>query len=301
MATVPQLIRRYAKQYNVGPWAAMAVAMAEGGLRWGAVGDQGTSFGPFQLHRGGALPAGKGAAWANSPAGIEYAIRRMAESGAAGLRGRAAINSIVRNFERPADPDAEIKRAMGYWQDLRGGPLPLGGGPQAAQFWAYDPKDISSAQGKTAALSLLGVNPVLAAAVGKRISQQVQPQLYNMNIPGMGVGGQSGSDLMLALLAMARKMGMTSLENPYVDAVAPVHTKGSYHYQNFPGKYNGRTLGRGVDISGGNMQQFLQAVLRRWGRSPFTEIFYDPWGQWDAGRFSRQGIGGHSDHIHFSI
>jgi hypothetical protein len=57
---VAKLIRRYSRQFGVDPRAALAVAMGEGGLRWGAVGDNGTSYGPFQLHVGGALPAGKG-------------------------------------------------------------------------------------------------------------------------------------------------------------------------------------------------------------------------------------------------
>jgi hypothetical protein len=32
-----------------------------------------------------------------------------------------------------------------------------------------------------------------------------------------------------------------------------------------------------------------------------VEAFYDPLGQYDNGRFSNQGIGGHSDHVHLSI
>lgn len=105
-------IIHFAKKYDIDPQAALIVAMGEGGLRWGAVGDNGTSFGPFQLREGGALPAGKGAQWANSPAGIEYAIRQMAKAGAAGLRGEAAINAIIRKFERPADPDASVRNAL---------------------------------------------------------------------------------------------------------------------------------------------------------------------------------------------
>ncbi len=39
---------------------------------------------------------------------------------AKGLTGQAAIDAIVRRFERPADPDSEIQRASGYYQRLRG-------------------------------------------------------------------------------------------------------------------------------------------------------------------------------------
>lgn len=113
-------IKKFARKYGVDPSAALAVAMTEGGLRWGAVGDAGTSFGPFQLHVGGALPAGRGPGWANSPAGIEYAIRSMAQAGAAGLVGRDAIEAIVRKFERPADPDTQVKRALRFYSQLGG-------------------------------------------------------------------------------------------------------------------------------------------------------------------------------------
>lgn len=110
-------ILRLSRMYNIDPAAAVAVAGVEGGVGYGAVGDNGTSFGPFQLHVGGALPQGKDASWANSPAGLEYAIRKMAESGAGGLTGQAAVNAIVRNFERPANPDAEVAKAsQGYGQ-----------------------------------------------------------------------------------------------------------------------------------------------------------------------------------------
>ena len=110
--SVRDLILRFAKKYRLDPAAVMAVARGEGGLGWGAVGDSGTSFGPFQLHRGGALPAGEGPEFANSPAGIEYALRKMAESGAAGLTGAEAINAIIRRFERPADPDSSVRNAL---------------------------------------------------------------------------------------------------------------------------------------------------------------------------------------------
>jgi hypothetical protein len=36
-------------------------------------------------------------------------------------------------------------------------------------------------------------------------------------------------------------------------------------------------------------------------KGALAEAFYDPIGQWDNGRFSPQGIGNHSDHVHFSI
>jgi hypothetical protein len=96
------------------PAAVLAVGHAESGINPFAVGDAGTSFGVFQLHRGGALPRGRGPRWAASRQGIDYALRQMATV-ARGLRGREAVAAIVRGFERPAAPEAEISRAMGVY------------------------------------------------------------------------------------------------------------------------------------------------------------------------------------------
>lgn len=123
------LIRQLARKYGVDPRAALAVASAEG--LGGGVGDQGTSFGPFQLHRGGALPSGRDRAWAESPEGIDYALRQIAGV-AKGLQGRPAIESIVRRFERPADPSGEIERAWGAYGSFGGGAEPIGAQPTRA-------------------------------------------------------------------------------------------------------------------------------------------------------------------------
>ena len=57
--------------------------------------------------------------------------------------------------------------------------------------------------------------------------------------------------------------------------------------------------GAAADIAGSPdaMRRLAEWAIRS-GR--FAEVFYDPVGQWDNGRFSRQGIGGHSDHAHLS-
>jgi hypothetical protein len=110
------IIQRYAPRYGLDPRAVAAISMNESGGRFGAVGDSGTSFGPWQLHVGGALPRGKGAAWANSLPGVLYALRQMSASGARGLHGQAAVAAIARNFERPADPAAEIRTALSYYR-----------------------------------------------------------------------------------------------------------------------------------------------------------------------------------------
>lgn len=135
-----------AHQRRLDPAAVLAVVTSEGGFS-GAVGDSGTSFGPFQLHIGGALPSrisSQGTSyartWANTPAGVNYALDSIAGV-ARGLAGQGAINAIVTSFERPADPVSEVSRSSvryagihraivaGDYKGVAGGDVkPAGGG-----------------------------------------------------------------------------------------------------------------------------------------------------------------------------
>lgn len=118
IAAREQYIARAAASRGLDPNAVLAIGSHEG--LGGGIGDNGTSFGPFQLHQGGALPgqAGSGQmaqAWAWSNQGINYALNQMVADGAKGLKGRAAVSAISRNFERPADPQSEIADAMAHY------------------------------------------------------------------------------------------------------------------------------------------------------------------------------------------
>lgn len=110
---VSAYIAQRSRALGLDPKAVLAIARQEG--LSGGVGDHGTSFGPFQLHQGGALPSGiplsQAQSWAESPAGINYALNRINQV-AHGLRGAQAISAISRGFERPANPSAEIAGAM---------------------------------------------------------------------------------------------------------------------------------------------------------------------------------------------
>ena len=123
MATVGELIVKDAKAANVDPVAVLAIAQGEGGLTPAPghydpdqLGNPGWSYGPFQMRSPGALPIrstgtyGPGYNFAWSEQGIQYAISRIA-SVSAGKTGPDAIDSIVRNFERPADPAGSVARA----------------------------------------------------------------------------------------------------------------------------------------------------------------------------------------------
>lgn len=117
-------IRQGALRRGLDPEAVVEVVDGEGGW-YGAVGDNGTSFGPFQMHWQGAMPSqyvgnyDSSKSFANSPAGVDYALDHAAAV-ARGASGAAAVSAIVARFERPANPAAEISG------DLARGPLPPG-------------------------------------------------------------------------------------------------------------------------------------------------------------------------------
>jgi len=270
------LILQLARQIGIrDPRAVLSVAAQEG--LGGGIGDSGTSFGPFQLHVGGAFPQhirGNRQAWAWSKPGLLYALSQIKRV-AGNKSGDAAIRAIVNQFERPANPGAEIAKALAYYQRGGGGatdqpllanqsvagspsstgllqailaggelpmsvfrppaPMPLGG--------AVSPSQPLGGPGGYGVPAELFYDPLGAIKYGKRIAP---------------IGGHSdhlhfaynNPQQVLRALALARRLGLRVSENPYVDPVDPVHVKNSFHYRTFPGRYNGRRLGEAVDVSG---------------------------------------------------
>ena len=172
MPNEQQLITQLAQRYGVDPRAALAIASVEGGFN-GSVGDNGTSFGPFQLHEGGALPRGRNSAWANSAAGINYAMQHIA-SVAKGLQGRQAVAAISSRFERPLDVQGEISKAMGRYGGVGGGGMqvgnpvtggrglsaPLGGADLSPQILALVQQVLSTNGGRQKLAPQINPNPV---------------------------------------------------------------------------------------------------------------------------------------------
>lgn len=307
---VPGVIKQYAAALGLDPRAVESVGFAESGLRRDAIGDQGTSFGPFQLHQGGALPGGRGAAWAGSDAGIQYAMQQMARY-ARGRQGQAAVKAIVQGFERPAAPGQEINRAMKYYRG--GAKLPKG----ASQV-AFGLNQDSHSNGKDVAklLQTFAMNSVSAyvnsSESGPDIGQLFQ-QIAKANDTTTDptvvaqadgtqtpYGGAKGAKAMLAVIAEARRRGLRASENPYVDKVDPVHVQGSDHYKTFPNT----KIGHALDMSG-NPKQMM--AMFKWleanrGRLGLKDEFYDPAGySYDEGKRWNKTIGHHGTHVHASI
>lgn len=207
-----QLIRQLAPRYGIDPRAALVVARGEGGLvnRPGSedIGDEagGGSYGPFQLYAKGALPASlrgrrdAADAWAWSPQGIDYALRKMAESGARGLRGRAAVEAIIRRFERPANPDASVAKAFAK----------LGAGSDSAAPVAAGPMVNGSGGRREFALSLLqafqggGIDTgkLIEAVQARRAPEALQQQAAPATATSAATKGGS-LDALLAELGVA--------------------------------------------------------------------------------------------------
>lgn len=182
-ADVEALVRRRAPARGLDPEAVLAVGAVEG--LGGGIGDNGTSFGGWQLHEGGALPARfngnpKAAhAWAWSAPGVEYALDRM-DDVAAGLTGDKAIDAIVRKFERPADPSTEVAKAAGFYGGGGGGgvaaaPFPpaLPGTAAGPNIGAFTQALIGQIGKKPDMLGLLGALKQPGAAPGPAVAPPV--------------------------------------------------------------------------------------------------------------------------------
>lgn len=262
-----------ARRRGLDPQAVLAVASVEG--LGGGIGDQGTSFGPFQLHAGGALPRGlrNPQQWAISPAGIDYALNQIARV-ASGRRGRAAVESIVRGFERPADPGGEILKALSKYGKVGGGsvsaPPVVGGAPNRRALALA-----LISQGN----QMFGLAPLPAGLGAQSIPRASAPQQVSGKPPR-----RSGKTLRW-LEHFVSPFGLSITSTTHGK-----HVKGSYHYK-----------GRAVDVAGSpaRMRALAEAALQH--PEQFSEMFYDPLGVYvKNGRVVKGSIGGHSDHVHLA-
>lgn len=251
-----------AARYGVDPAAALAVASQEG--LGGGVGDAGTSFGPFQLHVGGALPKGRGRAWAESPAGILYALRQMGQV-AGGLTGAAAVRNIVRRFERPADPASEIAGALAAYGNYSGGKAPGAPGvPPSAPGGLPTSRTPATMRPPDPGYFTQRVfnNAGLAQGIFSALASGQTPDVANLV-------GQNWTTERIKLPPLPTPPG----------AVAP--------RAGVPGSRpaSGTPAAPGVNpLAGGAL----------------AEAFYDPLGSYDQGAFGG-AIGHHMDHVHLSI
>jgi cell wall-associated NlpC family hydrolase len=263
----------------------LAVASVEGGFN-GAVGDNGTSFGPFQLHWGGAMP-GKyrgnskaSHAWANSRAGIIYALNQMAGH-ARGLKGRDAVSAIVTKFERPAAPGAEIEKAFGRYGKVV---TPNG------QFPVTGNKPVSG-NNPAAPLAAESMQSMLASQMLSQASATAQ---------GEGLGDASGVAAMALARRQAEQMAQPAPQRPNVkykidgkvDGTAVGAVKLAEEYLGTPYSWGGggkggpsKGIGRGANTVGFDCSGLLQYVWAKQGVN-IPRVTYD---QWRSGKVVGRG------------
>lgn len=228
--SVAAYLMAHARQYGLDPKAVIAIARQEG--LGGGVGDHGTSFGPFQLHEGGALPRGinpsNAEAWATSPAGMNYALSRIAQV-ARGLHGSQAISAISRRFERPANPAAEIAGAI---------------------------RDYGAGAGSSPAVSAVG--RLMAAAGGGQQSGGVNPRQllsqYLLQEASSQLTGQTNSVANegqgLLQMALARKAMQSSSGGQGGGSGSPARSVGdTSSFSSNPSSYSNIVTDAGVNIS----------------------------------------------------
>ena len=174
-----------AGRYGVDPRAAFAVSTQEG--LGGGIGDNGTSFGPWQLHQGGAYPASApqqpdaANAWAWSKPGIDYALRQMGKV-SGGQTGDQAVVSIVSRFERPRNVPGEIAGALKVYHSQ--GSLTV-----LAQQWAAVHKIIASVPGSDPIQGAIDTTRSLADLIGKLLD----PAVLIRGLEIVGGGGGAGA------------------------------------------------------------------------------------------------------------
>lgn len=320
---VPVLIEAYARQLGLDPAAVRAVAQGEGGLNWGAVGDGGHAFGPFQMNDAGGVltnrfggSAGR-KAYANSEAGVLEAMRAMARN-ARGLKGEAAVRSIITNYERPANIPLSISRALGRLGTSKGGTgtMPLSpSSPGSATFQAESSGDDyrkaifnwsmaglqSYLNGEDTPNVMDFLGQVSESNQSTPVSLSPAPSGPRSNIPAnTSYGGAGGAKGVIAAIKRAQSMGLRVSENPWVDKVDPVHVKNSDHYKTYPGG----KVGHAEDVSGdpAKIKAYFAWVEKNRKSLGLKDAFYTPLGySYDEGRKTSYLQPKHNDHGHFSF
>jgi cell wall-associated NlpC family hydrolase len=249
--------------HHADPRAFVATMLVEDpGLKWNAVGDQGTSFGPFQMHQGGALGS-HSVGWAESPAALNERASEFSRLGIHGGRGAAAL-------QRPADPtgyaakvDQNLERAAALVRGQNGQTTASPRG--TSQAATAPPRGLSVDLSREAALQPSAVsaeslpNPVQSLLdANARLVGIAAPQLPDITSPVQpSSGGGAGLDVNVghpnAPAAAAKATG-----NPAVARVISL----ARQQLGTPYQWGGSTLGKGVDCSGLIQQLYARVGVR---------------------------------------
>jgi hypothetical protein len=281
---------------DIDPQADIAVARGEG--LSGLIGDGGHAFGPHQLNNAGGVITGKFQGrtpeqinqWAWSPAGIDYALQGISRV-AGGKHGGDAINAIVRGFERPADPNTNVSRALAAYGKTS---APQGAAPMSPAL----PASPSGAAP--------GGNPLLAqliASTNEMVGLPASPALGSLLTNGPTSNPPAPLSPAAATRTVAPAQGGTldSLLGRFglSDAVTSGYRSPADNRRvgGSPTSLHMSNRARDVNPSDPDFGKLVSYVKQNPGA--VSEFFYDPLG-WYAknGRIVKGAIGGHGDHAH---
>lgn len=122
VAQVKSIIVAVAKHYGIDPYLALAAAKQESGWRYNAVGDNGSSFGIYQLHRGGELGSLSPTQAFDPHTNAMVALKRFAEVKKA--HPNWSPGQIAAAAQRPANQAAYARSVDAIYAQLKGTKIP---------------------------------------------------------------------------------------------------------------------------------------------------------------------------------
>lgn len=203
MAVDPKLIgyiTKAAAKHGADPVALLATALQESGGQPGRVGDQGTSFGYYQFHVGGALPRQywkNPFPYADSYDVVDNRARLFAAGNVHGGAGAAAIQRPANRGAYASGVDAKLAEARALLGGgagaigagtgtITGAPSASTGATGAGQSAAYQ-----AARARRSTLqSLMNANAKLFGIPSLRLPQVTAPAAGAPDPPGFKVSGE---------------------------------------------------------------------------------------------------------------
>ncbi len=303
MANILNLIAEIGSQEGLTPAqikAMQATSRVESGLDPTAVGDNGTSYGLFQHHVGGAggTTHAQAKRYLDPVTSITERARQFKRLNIRGGRGAAAL-------QRPADPAGYAVKVNNALKGLGGVSLnaPVVGAGTSQRTTQTQP---NTSQAPSFAQSYLkgylgyDKDPVMSALYDSfyageapQSADQTGQQADGGSAPGSGAkAGRLGS--YQDIEDLARQWGL-SVQGDFQRAGGN-HTAGSAHY-----------AGRALDLGDATndpklLKAFAKHLARNAGMYGINDIWYTPLG-WsvDNGSRTKSTIAGHSDHLHADV
>lgn len=330
----PRLLRaiRTRVPRNLQP-LLLATALVESGGRLDAVGDHGQSFGPYQEYTGG---RGAGIPPQQRMDPVASTLRALKEFRS--LSGKYHGAELAYRAQRPADREGYIRKINAAFpvamRFLGAGGAPDSVGSSAADpaGGAPSPSPAGSPQIDGAALMRILNASSPGVQQGQQVGADFGNELYDLVRKGMASRAPAAPPAPEGPPAPQAAPG--ALPTAYTGPLDRIPARnvpfgadpqGDYDWAERLAKQFGLKLtsgyrnpaqqratgsraglrsrhlvhGGAADIAGSPeaMRRLAEWAIRS---GLFAEVFYDPVGQWDNGRFSRRGIGGHSDHVHLS-